>query len=89
MATGPEHYREAERLLERAETWENADTGWKAHLSSEERIARRTADIGTATAHALLAQAAATALSDTHPNGEGMPERDFKEWKKAAGTPKS
>lgn len=43
MATGPEHYRTAERPIDQAGTWMNADTGWKAHLSQEERIALRSA----------------------------------------------
>ena len=58
--TGPEHYREAERLITQANTWANADMGWKAHLSSEERIAYRMADLTEAQVHATLALAAAT-----------------------------
>jgi hypothetical protein len=79
MATGPEHYTEAERLLKGCKNSHGA-------LVIEDGTAEVLA---AATVHALLANAAATALSDTHPNGEGMPERDFKEWKKAAGTPES
>lgn len=55
--TGPEHYREAERLAKQADTWENADTGWKGQLSVEERIARRMTDLAAAQVHATLAGA--------------------------------
>lgn len=61
--TGPEHYREAERLLRTADEWMDADFGWKAHLSPDERIARRTADLAAAHVHATLALAAATSPS--------------------------
>lgn len=57
--TGAEHYREAERLIRAADEWMDADFGWKAHLSSDERIARRTADLAAAQVHATLALAAA------------------------------
>lgn len=85
MATGPEHYREAERLAARAETWENADAGWKAHMSGEERIARRMADLTAALVHAQLADAAATALNQG--GGDGMTGHDFNEWHRVAGVP--
>lgn len=84
MTTGPEHYREAERLAQQAGTWMNADTGWKAHLSAEERLAHRMADLTEALVHAQLANAAATALNDADPNGEGMPGEDYREWKAVA-----
>lgn len=80
--TGPEHYREAERLQHQADTWENADTGWKADMSGEERIARRMADLADAQVHATLALAAATALN--RPDGEGMVRDDYREWMHAA-----
>jgi hypothetical protein len=83
MATGPEHYREAERLLEQSKTWANADTGWKARLSTEERIARRMADLAEAQVHADLAKAAATAMGTASENG--MPRSDFEAWDKVAG----
>jgi hypothetical protein len=89
MATGPEHYAEAEKLLKQADSWENADTGWKAHMSGEERIARRTADLAAALVHAQLANAAATALNDADPNGGGMPEDDYGAWRKVAGLPRN
>jgi hypothetical protein len=82
--TGPEHYLEAERFQRQAETWENADTGWKADMSGEERIARRTADLTAALVHATLAGAAATALGSL---SNGMPGEDFAAWNEAAGVP--
>lgn len=82
MATGPEHYREAERLTQQAGEWMDADTGWKAHMSGEERIARRAADLAEAQVHATLALAAATALN--RPDGEGMVRDDYREWMRAA-----
>lgn len=48
-----DHFREAERLIDRAETWEDADHGWKAGMSAEERIERRKADYLGAIAHAV------------------------------------
>jgi hypothetical protein len=59
--SGPEHYREAERLADEAETWANADTGWKGQLTSAERVERRDSDLAAAQVHATLALAAATA----------------------------
>jgi uncharacterized protein YyaL (SSP411 family) len=56
----PEHYREAERLAEQAAQWMDADTGWKAGLSTEERLARRSSDLAEAQVHATLALAVAT-----------------------------
>lgn len=85
--TGPEHYREAERLTDQAASWMNADTGWKAHLSSEERIAHRMADLAEAQVHATLANAAATAMG-APVDGEadsGLPPQDAKAWNDVAG----
>lgn len=56
---GPEHYREAERLMKQGDEWMDADLGWKASLSVDDRLARRTADLLAAQVHATLAQAAA------------------------------
>ncbi|MGW0578329.1 hypothetical protein ACWD25_20690 [Streptomyces sp. NPDC002920] len=84
MATGPEHYSEAERLAEQADTWMDADRGWKAGLSSHERIQYRTADLLAGLLHAFLANAAATALNDhSHAEG-GMRLEDYDAWMKAA-----
>jgi len=85
MATGPQHYRQAERLAEQADAWMNADTGWKAHLSTDERIARRNADLLAGLLHAVLADAAATALNDHSHSEGGMPLEDYDAWVKAAG----
>jgi hypothetical protein len=60
--TGPEHYREAERLIEQADTWMDADHGWRGELSTEERLSRRAADLAAAQVHATLALAASNAL---------------------------
>jgi hypothetical protein len=57
---GPDHYAEAERLAEQAETWLDAELGWKAALSTDMRIARRDSDNAAAQVHATLALAAAT-----------------------------
>lgn len=51
----PEHYALAEQLLAQADTWMDADTGWKANLSTAERLAHRAADLATAQVHATLA----------------------------------
>jgi hypothetical protein len=59
--TGPEHYRRAEHLLADANEWMNADLGWKANLTPDERLARRNSEIAEAQAHATLALTAATA----------------------------
>ncbi|MEV4438206.1 hypothetical protein AB0K09_04175 [Streptomyces sp. NPDC049577] len=80
--TGPEHYREAERLLAAASAWMDADLGWKAHLSAEERLAFRSADLATAQVHSTLAVAAATALVDETPRGDSF--REYRAWLGAA-----
>lgn len=79
MATGPEHYREAERLLTDC-------TNSLGRLVIEDGTAEVLA---AATAHALLAQAAATALN--RPDGEGMVRDDYREWMHTASVkpPKS
>ncbi|MEU9208516.1 hypothetical protein AB0D27_11320 [Streptomyces sp. NPDC048415] len=85
MATGPEHYVEAERLERQANTWMDADTGWKGGLTTAERLAYRTADLAAAQVHATLAGAAAAAINDhSHAEG-GMPLDDFDAWVKVAG----
>ncbi len=58
---GAEHYCAAERLVESADEWLDADYGWKGQLSAEERIARRDSDLAAAQVHATLAAAAAAA----------------------------
>ncbi|MGW1961778.1 hypothetical protein ACWCPD_16055 [Streptomyces sp. NPDC001935] len=85
MPTGPEHYVEAERLTRQADSWMNADTGWKAGLTAEERLAHRMADLATAQVHATLAGAAAAALNDHSHDEGGMPLADYHAWQTAAG----
>lgn len=48
-----DHFREAERLIEQAETWMDADIGWRASMSTRERVDRRTADFLGAIAHGV------------------------------------
>lgn len=80
--TGPEHYVEAERLASSAETWMDADQGWMATLPTEERIARRMADLAAAQVHAALAGAAATALMTP---SEHSTLADERAWQEVAG----
>jgi len=68
--TGPEHYREAEHLLE--------DGFFDAGADPE--LAAR--DLARAQVHATLALAAATALNDS---AIGMGETDTRAWAKVAG----
>jgi hypothetical protein len=82
--TGPEHYREAERLTSVADDWLNADYGWKAHLSTEERSAFRAVDLAAAQVHATLAVAAATALNDA--DGTGLTATEYGAWDDVAAT---
>lgn len=80
--TGPEHYAAGEKLLESAAAIMNADYGWMASLSTEERLTHRTADIAAAQAHFTAALAAATALM--HGDDDTMPA-DWQAWNRAAG----
>ena len=71
--TGPEHYREAEQLAERAHHWtygDGADPVVGAALAAEAQV------------HATLALAAATALND-YP--DGAPVNDVAAWRAVAG----
>lgn len=68
---GPRHYLKAEQLIIQANEWMDADHGWKAELSSEERIARRQADMAQAQVHATLALAAATAELERFGDDDG------------------
>lgn len=76
--TGPEHYREAERLVAMAHHWTYGDGGDPsvgAALATEAQV------------HATLALAAATAMAapvDQEPD-TGMPPADVKAWCEAAG----
>jgi hypothetical protein len=82
--TGPEHYREAERFAAEADTYPDADLGWKGNLDGEERIRYRMADLAAAQVHATLALAAATALTG---DPDGLPAADWVAWGTAAGEP--
>ncbi|MFD9630142.1 hypothetical protein [Streptomyces violascens] len=70
--TGPEHYREAERLLTEA-----------AAEGAEGTYFVRPESLAAAQVHATLALAAATALIDSG-GGTGMPIDDYHAWAKAA-----
>lgn len=72
--TGPEHYREAERLQAKANQWADADRGWKAQMTMEARIACRMADLADAQVHATLALAAHTAYTGESGSYGGLPE---------------
>jgi hypothetical protein len=69
--TGPEHYREAERLLALGETISE-------HGGDLGQL------LPAAQVHATLALAAATAMNDA---GNGMAQVDFLAWDKVAGVP--
>jgi hypothetical protein len=56
--TGAEHYAAAEKLLEQADEWLDADWGPKGEVSGDERLARRDSDLTAALVHATLAVAA-------------------------------
>lgn len=88
MATGPDHYLEAERMRAAADEWADADLGWKANLTAQERINQRLADLADAQVHATLALAAATAMAGRTSNVthvSGMHEVDFETWDRVAG----
>lgn len=74
MATGPEHYREAERLIKGLTT----ATGAVYVEDGNEQV------IALAQVHATLAAAAATAMSGTK---NGMAPVDFEAWDAVAGVP--
>jgi hypothetical protein len=73
--TGPEHYREAERLL--------AEAG---HQGTEGVIWVRPENLAAAQVHATLALTAATAMQAAVDGSEpGMGSAEFGEWYTAAG----
>lgn len=76
MATGPDHYREAERLLALAEAHESQTGPGSPALPNL---------YAEAIAHAVLANAAAAALNDHNPEEGGMPLADYRAWQDAAG----
>jgi len=76
MATGPEHYREAEKLLASAD----ANTAEKAYVSIP-LDEPPSALLVAAQVHATLALAAATAM------GAELPAPDLGQWTAVAGAP--
>ena len=56
MSTTEDHVREAEQFAALAEEWMDADTGWRATMSTQERLLRRSTDLQAAQVHATLAQ---------------------------------
>jgi hypothetical protein len=76
MATGPEHYREAERLAVMAHRFtygDGADPVVGAALAAEAQV------------HATLALAAATALVDETPRSDSF--SNYRAWQDVAGLP--
>jgi hypothetical protein len=73
--TGPEHYREAERLLAESQT---------IHRPNDEGHCEADRTIAEAQVHATLALAAATALNDNATDAGGLPLEDFTAWAEAA-----
>lgn len=84
MTTGPELFREAERLRERAAEWMDVDYGWRGELSAQERLAYRMADLAEAQVCATLAHAAATAMA-AHVGDSGMNYLDAEAWDAVCG----
>ena len=83
MATGPEHYREAEMLIEGAKKHRFDHEGdWQ---KDTERHAIADALIAEAQIHATLALAAATALTGAVAAGLYDEQPDLVEWTEAAG----
>jgi hypothetical protein len=74
--TGPQHYQRAEQLIKQA----NAITDGFPSAAYEQALLE-------AQVHATLALAAATAMNDFNPNGDGIPAPDWAAWKAAAATP--
>jgi hypothetical protein len=73
--TGPEHYREAERLIDEAN-----------HVGHHDPQ-RGDGILIAAQVHATLALAAATALLPFANVDSGMPDLDLDGWREVAGTP--
>ncbi|MDX3109710.1 hypothetical protein [Nonomuraea angiospora] len=79
MATGSDHYREAELLLNRA----GCDTAEDAYIESPSEA--NTMLLTAAQVHATLALAAATALTGS---GCGyLDDPEIRAWREAAGVP--
>lgn len=69
--TGPDHYEAAQRLLRQ--------------IDPDPACNDITVSLTAALTHAVLALAAATALNDHDPHGDGMPGADLGAWKHVAG----
>jgi hypothetical protein len=61
------HIAQAKKFADQAETWADADYGWMATMSTEERIQRRANDLAAAQVHATLATALHPAAAGTKP----------------------
>jgi hypothetical protein len=75
MATGPEHYSEAEQLVQLA--FASKATTYEGTNPEADRL------IAAAQVHATLAAAAATAMAAY--DSAGMQRKAFAEWNQAAG----
>jgi hypothetical protein len=75
MATGPEHYSQAEQLL--ADAFASSDTTYEGHNQEADRL------IAAAQVHATLAQAAATAMASY--SADGMEYAEWRTWYAAVG----
>lgn len=86
---GPEHYREAERLLQRGLEMSQSDMASSDATGLDiapERIAEADLAIRGAQVHATLAVAAATAMQAAVDGSEpGMADWEFRAWYAAAG----
>ncbi|MEH0428806.1 hypothetical protein QBB34_21225 [Streptomyces stelliscabiei] len=83
--TGPEHYREAERLLSHA-SHESITGTPVTHQGMPMRPERQAALIARAQVHATLALTAATAMQAPVDGSEpGMSSPEFQAWYTAAG----
>ena len=83
--TGPEHYREAERLLSQA-SYESITGTPVTHQGMPMRPEAHAALIARAQVHATLALTAATAMQATVDGTElGPGEDEFQAWYDAAG----
>lgn len=76
------HYQRAEQLADKAEDWADADYGWAAGLTQQERQQFRMADLAAAQLHATLAGVAVAML--TAASGGTAPESVIPEWVKTA-----
>lgn len=76
MANALAHYLKSEQLLKDADSWMDVAAVWTEGMPTDQRIARRTADIAAAAVHAQLAQVALTAT-------DHAPAADLTPWRAA------